>query len=46
MDAKWTGTDIDRRDMRMLKLEQVVRVSAVLYFSLLALLTIAVAQFR
>jgi hypothetical protein len=28
LDAKWTGTEIDRREMRTLKLQQVVRVSA------------------
>jgi hypothetical protein len=27
LDAKWTGTDIDRREMHMLNLQQVVRVS-------------------
>jgi hypothetical protein len=29
VDQKWTGTDIDRRDMRTLNLQQVVRVSLV-----------------
>ena len=28
LDPKWTGTDADRRDMRTLNLEQVVRVSS------------------
>jgi hypothetical protein len=27
LDPIWTGTDFDRREMRTLKLEQVVRVS-------------------
>jgi hypothetical protein len=45
LDPKWTGTENDRRDMRTLKLEQVLRVSAVLCFSL-TLLTTAVAQFQ
>jgi hypothetical protein len=26
LDQKWTGTDFDRREMRTLKLDQVVRV--------------------
>jgi hypothetical protein len=30
IDPKWTGTDFDRRDMRTLNIEQVVRVSALL----------------
>jgi hypothetical protein len=49
LDPKWTGTDIDRRDMRTLNLQQVVRVSPlqhVLHFSEPALLTAAAAQFR
>jgi hypothetical protein len=28
LDPKWTGTAFDRRDMRTLNIEQVVRVSA------------------
>jgi hypothetical protein len=28
IDPKWTGTDFDRREMRTLNLDQVVRVSA------------------
>ena len=28
LDPKWTGTDVDRREMRTLNLDQVVRVSA------------------
>jgi hypothetical protein len=28
LDPKWTGTEADRRDMRNLNLEQVVRVNA------------------
>jgi hypothetical protein len=28
LDPKWTGTDRDRSEMRTLKLQQVVRVSA------------------
>ena len=27
LDQKWLGTDVDRREMRALNLEQVVRVS-------------------
>jgi hypothetical protein len=44
LDEKWTGTKNDRREMKTLKLEQVLKVS-VLYF-LLALLTTVAAQFR
>jgi hypothetical protein len=28
LDPKWTGTDLDRREMRTLELNQVVRVNA------------------
>ena len=28
LDPKWTGTDFDRREMRTLNIDQVVRVSA------------------
>jgi hypothetical protein len=48
LDPKWTGTDLDRREMQTLNLQQVVRVSSlnhVLYFDK-ALLTTAAAQFR
>jgi hypothetical protein len=31
LDAKWTGTAVDRREMRTLQLKQVVRVSAANY---------------
>jgi hypothetical protein len=45
LDAKWTGTDIDRREMRTLNLEQVVRVSTLdPYFS--GNVDTAAAQFR
>ena len=37
IDTKWTGTDFDRREMRTLNLQQVVRVS-VLADTLLMLL--------
>jgi hypothetical protein len=37
LDKKWTGTDADRHDMKKLKLEQVVRVSALTVLVLLAL---------
>src|SRR5437868_1369600 len=49
VDAKWMGTEADRREMRTLNLKQVVRVSAlhhILYRSSPALLTAAAAQFR
>jgi hypothetical protein len=48
VDQEWMGTDIDRREMRTLNLEQVVRVSArkpSRYLSP-AVLTAAAAQFR
>jgi hypothetical protein len=32
LDPKWTGTAVDRREMRTLQLDQVVRVSALLTF--------------
>jgi hypothetical protein len=48
LDQKWTGTDADRRDMRTLNLEQVLRVrdAQIRPFSALALLTTAAAQFQ
>jgi hypothetical protein len=52
LDPRWTGTDFDRREMRTLKLEQVVRVSlipsnqtfAISICAALALLTTDAAQ--